>query len=492
MAMVDAITRSKKMRPILALFEGVASGAADGYARVAGKPAAVMLHLGPGLANATANLHNARRAQSPVVNWVGDHSTWLLPYDPPLTSDIEAIARGSAKWIRTSRTTEQLPFDALEAIEAAYGPVAGVATLIVPMDIAEASLPERFVMPAAVTVKPQARPLAKETIEATAKKLREAKNPLVLLGGHACDARALLDGARLAEAVKGKLLFEQFPRCARREPSLPSPEKLGYVPVMARSQLAGHDVVVIFGADRPAIYFGYAGEAPKLTTPDVEVIEPAAGGRNVHEALAALCGLLDAPKSPANVAGRAADAGEPKGALQPMTICQLLARLLPENAIVVDEGITSSLALYPALTGAVPHDYLACKGASIGFGTPVATGAAVAAPGRRVIAYAGDGSALYTIQSLWTQAREQLDVTTIILQNDKYAVLQMELLRAGGRLEGPGETLTEINKPTMNFASIAQGFGVPAVEVRDLGQLASALKKSFATPGPMLIACVFG
>jgi acetolactate synthase-1/2/3 large subunit len=491
MAMVDALTRSKAMRPVLALFEGVASGAADGYARVAGKPAAVMLHLGPGLGNATANLHNARRGQSPVVTWVGDHASWLLPYDPPLASDIAAIARGTSKWVRTTGTLAALPFDAVAAVEAAVSPVAGVATLIVPADLQETSLPDGFVMPPAALAKPVARPVSPDAVEATARLLREAKSPLLFVGGPATDARGLRDATRLAEKVGGKVLFEQFPRFTRREPGLPSPEKLGYLPFQARAQLAEHDVVVVLGAGVPVPFFGYPGESPHLVADKARVVDPAEGGRDVHAVLAALCDVLGAAPTPKSAVGRI-DAGEPSGPIQPQVICQAIARFLPENAIVVDEGITSSLALYPTLAGAVPHDYIACKGGSIGFGTPVATGAAVAAPDRRVVAYVGDGSSLYTLQSLWTQAREGLDVTTVVLANDKYAVLQMELMRAGGAIEGPGADLTELGRPSLDFEHLAKGFGVPARTVRDTPSLVAALKESFATPGPMLISCVFG
>jgi acetolactate synthase-1/2/3 large subunit len=491
MAMVDALTRTRAMRSVLALFEGVASGAADGYARISGKPASVMLHLGPGLGNATANLHNARRGQSPVVTWVGDHTTWLLPYDPPLASDIAAIARGTAKWVHTSGTLEALPFDAVAAVEAALSPVAGVATLIIPADLQETRLPEGYVMPPARAVKAVARPLAPEAIEATARLIREAKSPLFFVGGPATDVRGLTDATRLAEKVGGKVLFEQFPRCTRREPGLPSPDKLGYLPFQARAQFADHDVVVVLGAGTPVPFFGYPGDSAKLVAPTARVVDPAEGGRDVHAALAALCDALGAAGKAKAAIGRIEQA-EPSGPLQPQSICQAIARYLPENAIIVDEGITSSLALYPALTGALPHDYIACKGGSIGFGTPVATGAAVAAPGRRVVAYVGDGSACYTLQSLWTQAREGLDVTTVILANDKYAVLQMELMRAGGSLEGPGSDLTELGRPSLDFEHLARGFGVPARTVRDVGGLVKALRESFATPGPMLIACVFG
>lgn len=491
MAMVDAITRSKKIRPVLALFEGVASGAADGYARVSGKPAAVMLHLGPGLANATANLHNARRSQSPVVTWVGDHATWLLPYDPPLASDIAAIARGSSKWVRTTGTLAALPFDAVAAMEAALSPEAGVATLILPADLQEATLPEGFVMPPDVAAQALVKPLSKDGIERCARLIREAKNPLFFVGGAATNRKGLVDATRLAEACSGKVLFEQFPRYARREPGLPSPEKLGYLPFQARAQLADHDLVVVLGAGTPVPFFGYPGDSPTLTAPNARVVEPAGGGSDVHAALAALCDALGAKPDHRATVGRVQQ-DAPVGPLQPQTICQAIARALPENAIVVDEGITSSLALYPALAGAVPHDYIACKGGSIGYGTPVSTGAAVAAPGRRVVAYVGDGSALYTLQSLWTQAREGLDVTTVILANDKYAVLQMELMRAGGSIEGAGADLTELGRPSLDFEHLARGFGVPARTVRDVEALDKALRESFATAGPMLIACVFG
>jgi acetolactate synthase I/II/III large subunit len=488
---VDATTRTGALRPVLALFEGVASGAADGYARIAGRPAVVMLHLGAGLGNATANLHNARRAQSPVVNWVGDHSTWLLPYDPPLASDIESIARGTSKWVRTTRTPGRLPFDAVDAVRAAIAPTPGVATLIVPMDFAEGPFPEGAVLPAPVAVTPVAASPAPEAVQQIVQALSEAKSPLVLLGGHASDATSLKDGARLAEAFGGKVLFEAFPRCARREPGLPSPERLGYLPVQARAQLAAHDVIVCIGADRPAIYFGYAGEAPELSAPGARVFDATDGGVDARAALSALCEAAPVRPEPAGIAPKQ-DMPDPTGSLQPQTICQVIARLLPSDAIVVDEGITSSLPLYGTLTGAAPHDYMGCKGASIGYATPVATGAAIAAPGRRVVTYVGDGSAAYTIQSLWTQAREQLDVTTIILQNDKYAILQMELMRAGGSLEGAGASLTELVRPSMSFAKLAEGFGVPGRKVRDLEAFKKALAESFATPGPMLISCLFG
>ncbi len=490
MAMVEALRQSTEVRSVLALFEGVASGAADGYARMAGKPASVMLHLGPGLGNATANLHNARRGQSPVVNWVGDHTTWLLPHDPPLSSDIDAIARGTSRWIRTNKSVDALPGDAVDAIAGAFGPISGVATLILPADFLEATLPDGVELPKQKAAGPAPNAVDDAVLEGIAKKLRDAKNPLVLLGGPATGKAALLAGGGIAEATGGKLLFEQFPRCVRREPGVPSPDKMGYIPFQARAQLADHDVILSAGAGVPVCFFGYPGESPLLAPESAEVIDLAEGGADVCRSLSAIASLVDA-QAPKNVPERAV-IGDVSGHLQPQTVCAALARALPDDAVVVDEGITSSLALYPALTGAAPHEYLSCKGGSIGWGTPAATGAAIGAPGRRVVCYVGDGSAAYTIQSLWTQAREGLDVTTIVMVNRTYAVLQMELMRSGAPVEGAGKQMTEIGGPDQDFVALAKGWGVPAREVRDVDALAKALEESFSTPGPMLIAAVFG
>jgi acetolactate synthase I/II/III large subunit len=488
MAMVNGLTRSRALRPVLVLFEGVAAGAADGYARVAGKPAVVLLHLGPGLGNATANLHNARRARAPVVTWVGDHATWVLPHDPPLASDIEAIARGTSKWVRTSPTTASVPFDAIEAIEAAISPACGVATLILRADLLEAALPEGFVPPAKGVPRPLARPTAPEAVADLLGLVRAAKSPLFFIGGPATDRAGLIDATRLAEHVGGKVLFEQFPRFTRREPGLPSPGKLAYFPQQARQQLAEHDLVVVIGATVPVPFFGYPGENPRLTTDSARVVDATCGAVDAHAVLAALCDAAGAPARHRGAVGRV-EHDEPEGPLGPQTISRAIARHLPADAIVIDEGITGSAPLYPALAGGPPHDYLACKGGSIGFATPAATGAAIAAPGRRVVAYVGDGSAAYTLQSLWTQAREGLDVTTVVLANDRYAILQVELSRAGGALEGPGADLTELGRPSLDFEALARGYGVPARTVTDTAAFSRALRESFATPGPMLIAC---
>lgn len=492
MGMVNALASSKTIRPVLALFEGVASGAADGYARIAGKPAAVMLHLGPGLGNATANLHNARRARTPVVSWVGDHTTWLLPHDPPLTSDIAAIAKGTSQWIRTTQRIASVGEDAVAAVRAAYGPPGGVATLIVPADHQESALPEGFALPADTHAGPRAEPLAKDAVERAARRLTESRKPALLLGGPATHLAGLRAAARVARVTGAKLLLEQFPARLRREPGMPQTERLAYLPQMARAQLTAYDVVAPFGTERPVCFFGYDGEAPELTAAGSEILDVTGRRGDAVLTLEALADALDAPAYEPSDAAPAQRQPLPTGKLDAAAVCASLAEQLPEDAIVVDEAITASLPLHVSLGTAAPHDYLSFKGGSIGAGTPCATGAAVAAPERRVVAYVGDGSAMYTLQSLWTQAREGLNVTTIIAVNAKYAILQLEIMRAGGRLEGAGSELTEIAEPPLDFVHLATGFGVPARRATTAEEFNQALKESFQTPGPMLIAAHLG
>jgi len=489
MALVGAIDEASTMRAVPVLFEGVASGAADGFARVSGRPACVMVHLGPGLANASANLHNARRAQSPVVVWVGEHARWLLPHDPPLASDIESIARATSRWVCTSGAVDELAVDAAQAVAASRGPVAGVSTVVLPMDLLSDTVDQ--VVPVRIAAGPVARAVDTEAIERAARALRAARAPLLLLGGPAVDGAGLRLAGGVAAAVGAKLMVEQFPRCLRSEPTLPRPERLGYLPFAAREQLAAHDLVVLLGADAPVCFFGYPGDKPRLTRAGATTMDLVGRHRDVHAVVAALAEAVDA-RSFVPTIERPQLAAPSTGALQPLSICRSLARALADDGIVVCEGITSSLPLYEALAAAKPHDLLTCKGGAIGFGTPAATGAAIAAPERKVVAYVGDGSALYTIQSLWTQAREGLDVTTIVLVNRSYAVLQMELLRSGGAVAGAGADLTEIGRPDIDFGAVARGFGVPATDVRDCAELDVALERAMSTPGPTLIAAHIG
>ena len=420
------------MKAVLALFEGVATGAADGYARMTGRPAATLLHLGPGLGNGLANLHNARKGKVPVVDIVGDHATYHTKYDAQLQSDIETVARNVSSWVRTSNGTAELGRDAGDAISAAVGPPGQVATLIVPADVAWGDGGET-----AQTIRQEAPSgPSEERLAEVAQSLRAGGRAALLLGGRALRADALQRAGRIAARAGTRLFAEVFPTRLERGVGLPAVERLAYVPEFASVQLRGLKHLVLLDAKAPVSFFAYPGRNSDLVPDGCEVHELASPGADVLEALDGLLAALgpggaepavQAPSRPA----------PPTGSLTAEKVCQAIAAALPEGAIISDESQTSGVSLYADTAGAPRHDLLALTGGAIGQGLPVAVGAAVACPDRPVFALEADGSALYTIQSLWTMAREQLDVTVVIFNNRSYAILNLELARVGAKNAGP-------------------------------------------------------
>ncbi len=483
---VAALDSVPEMRAILTLFEGVATGAADGYARMAGTPAATLLHLGPGLGYGLANLHNARRAKVPVVSIVGDHATYHSQYDPPLQSDIETIARNVSAWVRTSRSAEELARDAVEAIAAATGPPGQVATLIVPADVSwqEGAEPAAPVEPAAPI------PVSAETIDAIARTLLGSRRTGILLGGTALRGDKLIAAAHIAAATEAKLFAERSTPRLERGAGLPAVERLAYWPELAAKQLDGLECLLLVDAKPPVSWFAYPGEKSSLVSDGCRVHELAPPTSDVLGSLEALVEALDAGDArPALQAGFVPP--RPDGPLTAEKVCQAVGAILPEGAIISDEAITSALAL-PAMTAGSPrHDWLTLTGGAIGQGLPVAAGAAIACPDRPVIGLQADGSALYTIQSLWTMAREQLDVTVVIFNNRGYGILDAEV----GRLDEQGagakaRALLTLGDPDLDFVKLGTGFGVASRRVDTAEQLTSALEEALGDPGPHLIEAV--
>ena len=483
MHFVAALDAVPEMRGVLALFEGVATGAADGYARMAGRPAATLLHLGPGLGNGLANLHNARKAQVPVVNIVGDHATYHKQYDAQLESDIETVARNVSRWVRWSTAPAGVGHDAAEAVAVASGPPGQVATLILPADVSWSAggrtaepLPPR---PAA--------PVDADVVEAVAKALRSGEPCGLLLGGRALREDGLVPASRVANATGARLLAETFPTRIERGAGLPPVDRLAYLAEFAAGQLAGLRHLVVVDAKAPVSFFAYPDKASYLV-PDGCEVHVLAEGRG--DAAAALAALADAVDAPADAATRqpAQRPDRPTGELTAAAVAQAVGALLPEGAIVSDEGNTSGL-FAPGLTAGAPrHDWLCLTGGAIGQGMPVATGAAVACPGRKVVNLQADGSALYTLQSLWTQAREGLDVVTIIYNNRSYAVLNMELDRVGAEAPGPrARGLLDLSHPDIDFVALSSGLGVPATRATTADQLVDQLARALVEPGPALI-----
>jgi acetolactate synthase I/II/III large subunit len=487
MHFVAALDGVPALRPVLTLFEGVATGAADGYARMAGRPAAVLLHLGPGLGNGLANLHNARRAGSGIVTVVGEHATGHQRYDAPLQSDIAAVAGSVSAWLRTSAAPADVGRDAADAVAAARA--GRVATLVLPAD-ASWSEGGKAADPAPVPARPAGDPAA---LRSAADALRSGEPALLLLGGDACRADGLAAASRIAAATGARMLTETFPARLERGAGLPAVGRLGYVVEQAQHQLAGVRHLVLLGARAPVAFFAYPGK-PGSLVPDgatVHAVAPQFG-----EAAAAAVELADLVA--ADTAPVVAPAARPELPTGPLTLANAAAvvgALLPEGAVVVDEANTSGIGLPAATAGAPRHDWLTLTGGAIGYGLPAATGAAVACPDRPVWCLQADGSAMYTISALWSHAREGLDVTTVVYHNGAYAILRAELQQVGaaGFVVGDGaraRSLLDLTRPRLDFVSLAGGMGVPATSVDTAEALADALRRAADEDGPHLVEAV--
>jgi len=471
------------MHSVLCLFEGVATGAADGFFRMKGTPAATLLHLGPGLANGLANIHNARKSGSGMVNIVGDHASHHLKYDAPLASDLDGIARPLSHWLRRAGGPRSVAVEAAKAVSAARP--GRIATLILPGDASwgEAGEPEKFPVEASA---PKTAP--SKRVEAVARALKSAEGPiLVVLGGRACRGEGLELAGKLAAATGCRLATQFFSARIERGAGRVPLERIPYFVAPALEFLKDFRHIVTVETGEPVAFFSYP-DSPSLLKPDGCAVHMLA---EKDEDGAAALGMLLSALGAQNVEAHKQERAEPvipNGKLDPTSIALAIAATLPENAIVVDESLTTGRNSMGLTLGAAPHDMIQNMGGSIGFGAPVATGAALACRDRRVVCMTGDGSAMYTIQALWTQARENLDVTTLIFANGEYRILKAEYANMGFQEIGPQAlAMMEIDRPTLDFVSLAKGMGVPAFRVGTADTFHRVLQKSFAEPGPMLI-----
>jgi acetolactate synthase-1/2/3 large subunit len=484
MHFVAALDDVPAMRGVLCLFEGVVTGAADGYGRIADRPAATLLHLGPGLGNGLANLHNARRAHTPLVNIVGDHATYHARYDAPLQSDIASIASAVSGWYRSTARADDVADDAADAVAAAMGPPGCVATLVLPAD---SSWSESSTGPCPPRSVGRRTVVPADTIDEVAKALRSGERTALLVGGSALRADGLQAASRVAVTTGAALLGETFPANLERGAGIPAVERLAYFAEMAQGQLEGVRHLILVDTTRPVSFFAYPGKPSDVTPEGCTVHTLARPGEDATGALAALADAVGAP-SDGGAPAPALRPDRPTGGLTTESLAAAVGAVLPEGAIVVDEGNTSGLFVPGATAGAPRHDWLTLTGGAIGIGLPMATGAAVAAPDRPVLCLQADGSAMYTIQALWTQAREELNVTTVVLSNRSYAILNIELHRVGADAEGPlAKRLLDLTEPEIDFCELARGMGVTAHRAEHAEDLADALEAGFAEAGPSLV-----
>ncbi|MBD3648910.1 MAG: acetolactate synthase large subunit [Pseudomonadales bacterium] len=486
MHMVAAIGKTQKMRSILCLFEGVCTGAADGYGRMTGRPACTLLHLGPGLSNGSANLHNARKANSPVINLIGDHATYHKQYDAPLNSDIITLAQPVSHWVRTVKDAASLPGDAAEAVEAANVKPGQISTLIVPADCAwnESG-------PPATAREMPATPLASaESIKRAAELLGNGKPTVILMSNAALGEKCLALADQVAQATGARIFSDTFTTRIARGEGRCSTERLGYFAEQATEQLGGVEQMIMVGTKAPVAFFAYPGKPSEFYPEGCTLHTLAEVNEDAEDALGKLVAELDAGKYTPR-ANALQKQGPGEGELTPESIGRSFAAYLPTNAIVVDEAATSGLATYPFSETSEPHDWISLTGGSIGFGLPVAVGAAVACPDRKVVCIHGDGGAMYTIQSLWTMARENLDVCVVIFSNRKYQILQIELARVGAQtMNKKTLDMLDLSNPDLDFVSLARGMGVKADRATTAEEFNRLYIEAINEPGPRLIDAI--
>jgi acetolactate synthase I/II/III large subunit len=484
MHFVAALDEVEGIRCVLCLFEGVLSGAAGGYALMARKPASTLLHLGPGLGNALANIHNAKKGSVPMVNIVGDHATYHLEYDAPLTADIEGIAGPVSHWVHTSKAPGDIARDAAEAVRQAG--IGRIATLMLPADVSWGENPNGA-EPAAVAAPPA--PVPAQRVEEALARLRSGGNCMIMIGGREVDTQRGLMLSRIGKATGARVSTDVFPARVARGAGTGMIERLPYLAEMAIDSIKDLDQLILIGAKPPVSFFAYPNVPSAIAPEQCREFVLAGPDDDIDELLETLLERLDAVDvepdvHPLTIPDLAA------GELNVNSAAMAVAHYLPENAVIVDESITASFALFPLTMTAQPHDWLNLTGGSIGWGLPAAVGAAIACPDRKVVCLEGDGSAMYTIQSLWTMAREHLDVTVVIFNNRKYSVLEMEFTRTGARGGTPGPkaaSTLDIGSPDMDFVALAQGMGVQASRVTTAEEFNAQFEAAMLAKGPRLI-----
>lgn len=486
MQLVAAIDKHPHMRSVLGLFEGVVTGAADGYGRMTGKPAATLLHLGPGLANGLSNLHNAKRARSPIVNIVGDHATHHQRFDAPLASDVVGVASPMSDWVATSTSAQDLAVKGVEAVAAAQAYPGQIATVIAPADHAWSEAEG----PAAPREWPAPQRPAQDKIAQAMAALRSGETAALFLGGAALSEAALEQAGRIAAATGARLICETFPARLQRGQGRVPVERLPYFGEMASDHLKDIKHLIFIGAKPPVSFFAYPGKPSWLSPEDGDLIAMADPREDALAGLTALADELGAPKAH-GLHQAAQDHPMPSGPLDAGGLGAVINALMPEDAIVSDEGATNGLFAYLMTQGARKHDWITLTGGSIGQGLPVGIGAALACPDRKTICLQADGSGMYTVQSLWTMARENLNIATVIINNSSYAILNIELDRVGVKDPGPkAKAMLSLDHPRLDWVKISEGMGVPARRAATVEEFHDAWAWALNHDGPRLVEAI--
>ena len=482
MHFVAALDTHAEMRCILCLFEGGATGAADGYFRMTGDIAATLLHLAPGFANGWANLHNARKARSGVLTIMGDHASHHLQYDSPLRGDTVGISQAISHWTRVCTTA--VARDGADAVQAARSNGGQIATLILPANTAW----DAGDAPCVAADPPALRRPAMAEVRVAAG-LLQGPGAALMVDGLTLHTDLGDVASRIAAKTGCHLMAPYFVARMRRGGGTVPFQRLRYPVDENVALLADKTTLVLCAAARPVSFFAYPGKPSLPEAVGCHVMDLCAPDMDYAWTLKALAEVLGAGDA---LPLQALDLPAlPTGPLTVAKVGAAMAHLMPEDVIVVDEAITSARPLIDATMGARAHDLLCLMGGAIGDGLPVAVGAAVGAPGRKVVVWQADGSAMYTVQSLWTMAREGLDVTVVIFANRGYQILRGELANVGVRDVGRNaQRMFDVENPILDWVALARGHGVQGVRVTDMAGFNAAFADAMGRKGPQLIEVV--
>jgi acetolactate synthase I/II/III large subunit len=487
--LVAALQNEERIRSVLCLFEGVATGAADGYGRMARKPAATLLHLGPGLANGWANLHNAKRAKTPIVNVVGDHATWHKQLDAELSSDLEGVAASISDWTWISKSAAEIGNDAVRAYRAAMARNGQIATLILPADASW----ERGGVIAEPLPKEPLKQIDSRDIDAAAAILTSGRRVALLTTGPSLNGAGRDACTRIAAKTGAKMFCKGLnARMERGAGRMPFTRLSGWGQVTL-DVLSEFDDLILIGAGIPVMSFAHPEYESVLVPRSVNVLRLAAAEDDVVGALAALSAAVGAPAQ-ADIETLLESRVEHDLAIGPLNaeaVGQAISRFLPEGAILSDESGTGGAGHYPFSANAVPHDCLFLAGGSIGQGLPVGLGAAVACPDRKVVCLEADGSAMYTLQALWSMARGKCDVTTVIFSNRRYGILMRSVGQYGiSGLPNRVPDLFDLSHPDLDWAQLARGMGVEGHVCDTADDFNRVFEDCMRRKGPHLIEAV--
>ena len=480
-----ALDQHSEMRCVLGLQENVVTGAADGYARMMDKPAATLLHLGPGLSNGLANIHNAKKGRTSMVNVVGDHATYHREFDAPLTSDIEGIAGPVSHWFKTSVTSDDVSVDASEAITASNTYPGLISTLILPADSAWTET-EKPIITASAANEPEGPDV--DEVRKIADILRSDEKTLLLIGGRTLREMSLELASCISTGTANTILMtENLISRMERGAGRVAVNRIPYPVDQAIDVLKDIQHAVLIEARDPVAFFAYPGKPSRLLPEDCQVHElagPSSNGVLALEMLADELGVRNVKPQVSNFHISGID----NRPLDAESIAVVIANAIPENAIIIDEALTTGRQFFPVTSTANPHTWLQITGGAIGIGIPLAIGAAVAAPERPLITLQADGSGMFTVQGLWTQARECLNVTTIIFHNRAYKILLDEMRNVGIDNPGPGAlSMFELDRPMLDWVALANGMGVEAGRAKDTVTLAREIQRGLSCEGPYVI-----